>query len=220
MSIKSQLVLNWFIELIKEIPFKEVILCTTETNKARRFIKARFGQKPDIQIVGSITPSSDALVLKANYVYDKRKLIKLIKKRVTDLSSVVLWEIKDKRDIKHAEDALDRIEKYPIARCINLPLARIAAGYFVKTEIKPNQLTFISLVFGVLAAFCFAYNDYGFLLLGVILIQLHCTLDFADGHLARLKGMVTQFGAFLDGIVNKIVEGCCYAGISYGLFIK
>jgi phosphatidylglycerophosphate synthase len=56
--------------------------------------------------------------------------------------------------------------------------------------------------------------------LGAFLLQFHCTLDFTDGHLARLKDKVSKTGALWDGIVNKTVELCCYAGISYGVFLK
>ena len=220
MSIKSQLALNRFIGLIKEIPFKEVILCTEEIGRARQLIEAELGQRPDIQIVRSVSSPSTALVLKANCVYDKKKLLKLIKKGIPVLSSAVLWEIRDKKDIKNAEATLDRIENYPLAKYINLPLARIITGSLLKTRVKPNHLTFVSLIAGILAAFCFIFKDYTFLILGTLLIQLHCTLDFADGHLARLKNMSSGVGAFLDGIVNQVVESFCYAGISYGLFVK
>jgi len=219
-NIKSQLVLNWFIELLKEVPFKEVILCTEEVNRTRQFVEASLGKRSDIQVVKSIRPSSDTLVLKANYIYDRRRLIRLIKKGGPDFSSAVLWKIKNKSDIKNAEETLDRIENYPIARYINLRLGKRLANFFAKIGFSPNQLTFISLVAGILAGFCFASSVYVFLLLGAIFVQLHCTLDFADGHLARLKGISSGYGAFLDGIANKIVESICYVGITYGLIIK
>lgn len=219
-NLKSHLVLNFFIELLKEVPFEEVIFRTEEVNKTRQFVEASLGQRTGLQVVKSIRSSSDALILKANFIYDKKKLIRLIKKGGTDFSSAVLWEIKNKSDMKNAEDTIERIEKYPIARYINLQLGKRLANFFAKIGFSPNQLTFISLVIGILAGFCFASNVYVFLLLGVVFVQLHCTLDFADGHLARLKGLSSGYGAFLDGIVNKIVESLCYVGVTYGLIVK
>lgn len=127
---------------------------------------------------------------------------------------------KDRSDVRNSEALRDRMRRYPVAKYINLNLGVKLAGLLVNTPFQPNQLTFISLVTGIIACFCFAFGDYYFLILGALLIQLHCTLDFADGHLARLKNISSRFGAFLDGIVNKIVEGFCYVGISYGLFLK
>ena len=219
-NIKSQLKLTWFIGLLEKISFKEIILCTEEIDRTRKFIEEKLGAMPNIQIVSSISIFPDTLVLRANYVYDKSKLIKLIKKGIVDLSSAVLWEIKDKHDIRDAEAVLERIEKYPIARHINLKLAKRLANSLATTSVQPNQLTFISLIVGILACIGFASNSYGLLVAGAFLIQLHSILDFADGQLARLKGISTRLGAFLDGIVNKIVESFCYAGLAYGLFIK
>lgn len=219
-NINSQPRLNWFIELLEKIPFKKVVLCTEEIDRTRQFIEEKLGQRANIQIVSSISVSPDTLVLKANYVYDKGKLIKLIKNGVADFSPAILWKIKDKHDIRDAEAVLKRIEMYPIGRHINLKLAKRLANSLASTSFQPNQLTFISLIVGIFACIGFASNNYVLLVTGALLLQLHCTLDFADGHLARLKGISSKLGAFLDGIVNKIVESLCYAGVSYGLFLK
>ena len=219
-NIKSQIVLNWFIELIKEIPFKEFIFCTDQIDRARQFIEARLRQRPNIQIVNSIKSSPNAIVLKANYIYDKRKLIKLIKKGNTNLSAAILWQIRGKNDIKYAEETLERIKMFPVARQINLKLGKKLANFLVKSNITPNQVTFVSLIAGLLACFCFASGIYALAVVGAFLLQLHCTLDFSDGHLARLKDAWSRSGAFLDGITNMIVEALCYVGISYGLFLK
>jgi phosphatidylglycerophosphate synthase len=219
-KLKSQLVLNFFIELLKEVPFKEVIFRTEEVDKTRQFVEANLGQGAGLQVVKSIRSYADALVLKANLIYHKKKLIRLIKKGGTDFSSAVLWEIKNKSDLKNAEDTMERIEKYPIARYINLQLGKRLANFFARLGFSPNQLTLISLIIGIVASFCLASNVYVFLVLGAVFIQLHCTLDFADGHLARLKGLSSGYGAFWDGVVNKIVESLCYIGVTYGLIVK
>lgn len=220
-SIKSQLILNWYIELLQEINFKEAIFCTEKVDLVKQFIEKRLGYCPRIQVVRSIPPAtSKTLMLKADYIYDKRKLIKLIKREITDFSSAILWKIKNRSDIKNTEMLLDRIENFPVAKYINLKIGKRLADFLVNTRCRPNQLTFAGLVIGMLACFCFAIGAYAFSIVGVFLLQLYCTLDFADGHLARLKNMNSQIGAFWDGIVNRIVEPFCYAGISYGLFIK
>ncbi|MCK5305929.1 MAG: CDP-alcohol phosphatidyltransferase family protein [Candidatus Omnitrophica bacterium] len=220
MSINSELALDWFIEFIKEVSFEEVIFCTEETERTRQSIEAKLGKRPDIQIVSSLDSPAGVLTLKANYIYDRRRLTKLIRKGAVNLSPAILWEIKNKRDVKNAEAALDRIRNFPIGRYINLPLAKAMDARLVKTSVTPNQLTFISLALGILGALCFASHAYGLLILAAIFIQLHYILDFADGHLARLRGTASGFGAFLDGMTNKVVESFCYVGISYGLFMK
>lgn len=82
---------------------------------------------------------------------------------------------------------------------ISLKVGRILA----KLPITPNQWTLISLVPAVIG-FYFAMEKmiieafFSFLVAGV--------LDGVDGGVARAKGCVTKFGAFLDGSIDRIVD--------------
>jgi phosphatidylglycerophosphate synthase len=219
-NIESQLILDRFIELIENVSFKKVIFCTEEIERVEKAVEERLGRKDNIEVANVITPSGRELILKANCLYDKGKLIKIIRKGNSDISSAVLWELKNKDDIKNAEDVLERIRVYLIARYINLKVAKWLCKFFVKSKVTPNHLTLISLLAGIIASLCFASGSYPFIVSGVFLLQLHCTLDFADGYLARIKGLISNFGTFFDNIVNKIVEGFCYIGISYSVLVK
>ena len=143
-----------------------------------------------------------------------------MKKGASDLSSAILWQIENREDLRHAEATIERIRTYTIARFINLKIAKKLAFSLSKTNLHPDHITLLSLVAGLLASLCFASGIYIFFVAGAFLLQLHCTLDFADGYLARLKNKVSNFGALWDGVVNKIVELFCSLGISVTLFQK
>ena len=88
--------------------------------------------------------------------------------------------------------------------------------FFSKLGISPNAWTFLSLI----PAIC------GFLSLvschdlvkGVGFFMLAGAIDAIDGAVARVTGRATNFGAFLDGVIDRYVEILLYLGLlSYGV---
>jgi len=75
----------------------------------------------------------------------------------------------------------------------------------LKTKITPNQVSFASIVAGLMAAFFFLTPSTGSLLLGVCFFELFFILDSVDGQLARAIGSSTPGGGFLDLWGNFIV---------------
>lgn len=70
--------------------------------------------------------------------------------------------------------------------------------------VRPLQVTLWSLGAGVLAA-CFLVQGWTWLFLS--LLWLSGMLDAVDGTLARLDGTVSRFGALLDIVCDRFVEG-------------
>ncbi|EAK0812217.1 CDP-alcohol phosphatidyltransferase family protein [Campylobacter sp. IFREMER_LSEM_CL292] len=70
-----------------------------------------------------------------------------------------------------------------------------------KTPIKPNHITFFSLVL-IIISFLAIYNHFTFLAGGLYFI--YCILDCLDGMLARYKDLRSQFGSYLDKVVDHI----------------
>ncbi len=71
-----------------------------------------------------------------------------------------------------------------------------------ETPIRPNHLTLGALLFGVLGYLGSLLSAW----LGFVLFALSFLLDALDGWYARELNLQTRMGAFLDGVVDRIVE--------------
>lgn len=82
--------------------------------------------------------------------------------------------------------------------CLN-PLASRMVWLFANfTSVRPEAVCLMSLFVGLGAAWFFYLGDSQSLFIGGILALLSNLLDSTDGKLARLRGMVTTFGGYLD----------------------
>ncbi|HJK78057.1 CDP-alcohol phosphatidyltransferase family protein [Methanocorpusculum vombati] len=81
---------------------------------------------------------------------------------------------------------------------------------FVRIGLKPNQITILSLVFGIACAVCYMQHLF---LLGSILLAVSAVLDLVDGNVARKTNRKSDFGAVLDWIIDKYVDGLVLLGI-------
>ena len=70
--------------------------------------------------------------------------------------------------------------------------------------VTPNQVTLLSILFAILSAWLVCE---GKIVEGCVMFLLAGVMDGLDGAIARAKGMVTEFGGFIDGVVDRIVEG-------------
>ena len=85
------------------------------------------------------------------------------------------------------------------------------------TRVTPNQITFLSLVFGLLSAGFYAFGGSDALLWGAVFLYGKVFLDNIDGSLARVRGTSSRFGRFLDSLADFIVTVLVYIGISFYL---
>jgi len=85
--------------------------------------------------------------------------------------------------------------KTPVQRAAD-PIARL----LLRARVRPNHLTIAGLGVSCLAAWAFAD---GYLRTGAALLTVAGLFDLFDGSLARLAGQDTDFGAFLDSVVDR-----------------
>lgn len=97
------------------------------------------------------------------------------------------------------------------------PLGYICAKAMSHTVISPNQVTALSLVVGLSAAWAFSMGTAQSLAWGVVFLGLANVLDCADGQLARLQQSGTQLGRVWDGVADYISGIAVFAGIGFGL---
>jgi phosphatidylglycerophosphate synthase len=68
--------------------------------------------------------------------------------------------------------------------------------------LSPDQCTLLSVLFAAIGSYCiFQLSP-----LSLLFFLIAFLLDALDGALARAKGLSTPFGAYLDGICDRLVE--------------
>lgn len=77
------------------------------------------------------------------------------------------------------------------------------SSLFINFPFSPNSLTLISIFFAILGAY---YIHINLIPLALLFISLSLLMDGLDGIVARAKKIQSNFGAFLDGVVDRIVE--------------
>ncbi len=82
-----------------------------------------------------------------------------------------------------------------------LPVLKALTGL----GIRPNQITFFSLISGWLASYLIFINQYKSAL---FLLLVHVLLDGIDGPLARHQKISSNAGSFVDTLVDQIVVTC------------
>jgi len=84
---------------------------------------------------------------------------------------------------------------------------------FSKIPLTPNQWTVLSIIPAIAGFLALAvYQDVGIALLMFLLSAL---LDAVDGGVARVTGAVTNLGAYLDGMVDRLVESLLLIGLMF-----
>ena len=110
-----------------------------------------------------------------------------------------------------------------VEEVVDLVLYRPLAFLFVKlvypTNITPNQLTVVAMLFGIAAGACLVLGTGFSYAMGAVLLVLYIAIDCADGQLARLKKNGTRVGRILDGVSDYVVEITTYLGLAAGLIL-
>jgi len=98
------------------------------------------------------------------------------------------------------------ISKY-INRRASEPLARMLA----KTKLTPNQMSWTAFSIALLSFVSFIFGQN---IIGGLLVQLSSIVDGIDGSLARLKGMTSTFGSFLDSVLDRHADILIVLGLT------
>jgi phosphatidylglycerophosphate synthase len=124
----------------------------------------------------------------------------------------------------YSESDIYKAAKYPdsfwtviIIDPIAFKITRLIANKL--KNITPNQITIISLIVGLISAFCFFRATYPYLILGGILFEISILFDCIDGKLARATGQTTLLGKKLEFIRDKSFHIINLVGLSIGQFL-
>ncbi|NYD42109.1 phosphatidylinositol phosphate synthase [Nocardioides panaciterrulae] len=88
------------------------------------------------------------------------------------------------------------------------PIARL----LIRLGVSADAVTLVGTI-GVSAG-ALVFFPQGMLLTGVLVITLFVFSDLIDGHMARLTGKSSPFGAFLDSTLDRIGDGAIFAGLA------
>jgi phosphatidylglycerophosphate synthase len=94
----------------------------------------------------------------------------------------------------------------PVEVLFNRRLSTLLTRLLVRTPLTPNQVTVLSFLVLLPGAYLLSTGERIALIGAGFLIQLSFTLDCCDGELARLRGLSSPFGAWLDGLLDRIAE--------------
>lgn len=78
-------------------------------------------------------------------------------------------------------------------------------------RVTPNQVSWSSLFFGVVAGFCLAFGHFGF---GAAFATISAFLDSLDGMVARMTGVASDAGEVLDAAADRYVEFFFLGGLA------
>jgi CDP-diacylglycerol--glycerol-3-phosphate 3-phosphatidyltransferase len=84
------------------------------------------------------------------------------------------------------------------------------AGFFNRLGIYPNTMTILGLAGNVVGAVLIGF---GHMTIGGIIILVMGAVDSLDGTMARLRGMPSDFGAFVDSVTDRYSELVIFAGL-------
>jgi phosphatidylglycerophosphate synthase len=102
-----------------------------------------------------------------------------------------------------------------VDRYVNRRLSPRLSYWLLRTPLTPNQVTLMSLVVGLIAAFSFAQGGWLSGVAGALLLQWSAVIDCCDGEVARLKFLESPSGYYLDIACDNVVHVAVFAGMAW-----
>jgi len=97
------------------------------------------------------------------------------------------------------------------------PISFVFVKIIYNTNITPNQISIVALMFGILSGVLYGFGTYNFFLLASASFFICNTLDCMDGQLARLKKNGTKIGRVIDGFIDYITSISVFLGIGIAM---
>ncbi|RMD78705.1 MAG: di-myo-inositol-1,3'-phosphate-1'-phosphate synthase [Gammaproteobacteria bacterium] len=103
----------------------------------------------------------------------------------------------------------------PVSRWLNRPLSIRLTRRLAAWPLTPNQLSVAVFLLSVLAAWLLARPGYAALAAGGLLAQAASVLDGCDGELARLRHQRSDFGGWLDAVLDRYADALLLGGLAW-----
>lgn len=105
-----------------------------------------------------------------------------------------------------------------VAPHFNKPISFFITRFLLKTNITPNQITWVNMGVALLAFVFLVQPGDIFRWMGAFLMQANSVIDGCDGEVARIKVQTSESGAWLDTIADDFSNNLFYLGIFLGLY--
>ena len=165
-------------------------------------------------------PPENAAILRADRLYDARRL-RSAWRSGRDVETAVIWRLDRPNALESASAELTRRESYqPIGKFWALAPAKWLAERLSPTKIRPNAVTLVSaaLMLGASVVVAFAPMSWAWRIVTAAMLAVALVLDTADGHLARLQGTASEFGRWLDAVLDELADMALHMAVAWGLF--
>lgn len=103
----------------------------------------------------------------------------------------------------------------PVARYLNRPFSIRLSRWLARLPVTPNQLSIGVFLFSLTGALLFFFPGYLPLLLGGTIAQTASILDGCDGEVARLKFQRTDYGGWLDAVLDRYADAFLLMGLTW-----
>lgn len=97
------------------------------------------------------------------------------------------------------------------------PISFLFVKLIYNTNITPNQISSVALIFGISSGVFYGFHTHEFLLLGSLSFFICNTLDCMDGQLARLKKNGTKIGRVVDGFIDYLTSISVFIGLGIAM---
>lgn len=118
----------------------------------------------------------------------------------------------------------ESLKSIDVEEILDLIIFRPLSFLFVKliynTNITPNQISVVAMIFGILAGIFYGLSSYVYSFYGALCFFICNVLDCADGQLARLKKNGTIVGRIVDGLIDYVSSFSVFFGIAVYLSIE
>jgi len=109
--------------------------------------------------------------------------------------------MKQKYDFKKLEKEDDEMCVVILRKGIATPISKALINH---TDVKPNHITALSFVFLIISSIFFVFGEHRWLIMGAVFVFFYMIFDCVDGNIARVKGLCSKSGEWLDGIIGFI----------------
>ena len=109
----------------------------------------------------------------------------------------------------------------PVSRYINRRISSRITAFLIRhfASITPNQLTILVTIIGIIPSLLYILRDPILAAVAGVIVQLNSILDGVDGEFARATGRTSPYGAFLDAILDRVVDVSILGSIGYALIL-
>ncbi len=140
-----------------------------------------------------------------------------------DVSGQFWIDVDDPESFKRAEQAMlnrlhAKLNDGPVSRYLNRHLSIQISKILVRYPITPNHISLVSFICSLIAAVLFVAGRYFTLVLGGILAQFASIVDGCDGEVARLTYQSSDYGGWLDAVLDRYADAFLLFGLTWYLY--